>query len=97
MRRHPLFFFYLIAFSFKWVLNNTCGSLLLMVLLHTPNDAAYGTMLLLLFPSLAATSLFHFLGNCDIVFVVMALLVLFATRGRLSYERYQSQVVLPAT
>ena len=54
-------------------------------------------MLSLLFPSLAATTLFHFLGNCDIVFVVMALLVLIATRGRLSYESYQSQVVFPAT
>ena len=29
--------------------------------------------------------------------VVMALLVLVATRGRLSYERYRSQIELPAT
>lgn len=47
--------------------------------------------------SLAATPLFHFLGNWDIAFVAMAVLVLVATRGRLTYERYQSQVVLPAT
>jgi hypothetical protein len=92
-----LFFFFLIAFSFNWVFNNICGSLLMMVLLHTSNDTAYGTMLPLLFPTLAATPLFHFLGNCDIVFVVMALLVLVATRGRLSYERYRSQIELPAT
>jgi len=54
-------------------------------------------MLPLLFPSLAATPLFHFLGNWGIIFVVMALLVLVATWGRLSYERYQSQAVLAAT
>jgi membrane protease YdiL (CAAX protease family) len=86
-----------LAVIFTWVFNNTRGSLLLMVLLHTSNDAAYGTMLPLLLPSLAATPLYHYLGNLGIPFVVMALLVLVATRGRLSYKRYQSQVVLPAT
>ena len=35
--------------------------------------------------------------NWDIPFVVMSLLVLIATRGRISYGRYQSQVVLLAT
>jgi len=86
-----------LAVIFTWVFNNTCGSLLLMLLLHTSNDAAYGTMLPLLFPSLQTTPLFHFLGNWGIALVVMAVLVLVATRGRLSYERYQSQAVLAAT
>jgi hypothetical protein len=67
-----------------------------MLLLHTSNDTAYGAMLPLLFPSLPATLLFQFLGNWGIAFVVMAVLVIVATRGRLSYERYRSQGVFPA-
>lgn len=70
-----------------WVFNNVRGSLLLVLLLHTSYNA--GSFLL---PSLVR------LVNVNVylVFVVAALLIIAATRGRLSYQRYQRETALPA-
>ncbi len=74
------------AVIFTWVFNNTRGSLLLAILLHASLDTAapsFGN--LLLFSTLYA------------VFAVVALLIIVATRGRLSYERYQRETEFPAS
>ncbi len=74
------------AVIFTWVFNNTRGSLLLAILLHASLDTAspsFGN--LLIFSTLYA------------VFAVVALLIIVATRGRLSYQRYQREVVLPTS
>jgi membrane protease YdiL (CAAX protease family) len=72
-----------LAVIFTWVFNNTRGSLLLVILLHASINTAPGVLLPSLFPSLAGFGLSWFL-----VWVVVALGVLAATRGRLSYQRY---------
>lgn len=73
------------AVIFTWVFNNTRGSLLLVMLLHASLDAAVPTFsanpLVLLMP--------------EVVLVVAALLIIVATRGRLSYARYQREVAPP--
>jgi uncharacterized protein len=76
-----------LRFLITWVFNNVRGSLLLVLLLHTSYNA--GSYLL---PSLVR------LVNVNIylVFVVAAVLIIAATRGRLSYERYQRESALPA-
>ena len=81
---------------FTWVFNNARGSLLLVMLLHASYDTAYTTALTKLFPSLATTALFNILGNLNIVLIVVAVLIIIATRGRLSYEVYQRETALPA-
>jgi CAAX protease family protein len=70
-----------------WVFNNVRGSLLLVILLHTSYIAG-----IYLFPTLVR------LVNVNVylVFVVVALLIIAATRGHLSYERYQRETVSPA-
>jgi len=81
------------AVILTWVFNNTRGSLGLSILLHASINTASG-MLPLLFPSLEGTLL---LGLSRLlVWVVMAVLVIAATRGRLSYQRYQHETALPA-
>jgi uncharacterized protein len=79
-----------------WVFNNTGGSLLIAILLHTSIDAAF--VFAGLFPS-AKTDLspgsFGTLGIA-IAFSIAALVVIIATRGELSYQRYQREVELPA-
>jgi CAAX protease family protein len=84
-----------LAVIFTWVFNNTRGSILLAILLHTSIDVALVYLLPPLFPSLATTPLFG-LSEFLLVWVVLALLVIVATRGRLSYERYQRETALPA-
>ena len=66
------------AVLFTWVFNNTRGSLLLAILLHASLDAAS--------PSFGSLSTFLVLY---LVIAAMALTVMAATRGRLSYERFQ--------
>jgi uncharacterized protein len=73
------------AVIFTWVFNNTRGSLLLAMLLHASADTAI--------PGAASPLVFLMLY---VVLVVAALLIIAATRGRLSYEHYQREVVLPA-
>ncbi len=72
---------------FTWVFNNVRGSLLLTILLHTsinaPSDA-----LAKLFPSLSTSFLFTLIPS--VCFVGVALLVIVVTRGRLSYDHFQS-------
>jgi uncharacterized protein len=80
-----------LAIIFTWVFNNTRGSLLLVILLHASINTAPGVLLPKLFPSLAGFGLSWFL-----VWVVVALLVIAATRGRLSYRRYLRETALPA-
>jgi membrane protease YdiL (CAAX protease family) len=76
-----------IAFTvvFTWVFNNTRGSILLAILLHASINTA-PSMLLLLFPSLTLTPLFGL--STLLAWVIAAVLIIAATRGRLSYQRY---------
>jgi uncharacterized protein len=84
-----------IAFAvvFTWVFNNTRGSLLLAILLHASINTA-PAMLSLLFPSLEGTLLFSL--SMILAWVVVAVLIIAATRGRLSYQRYQHETALPS-
>jgi membrane protease YdiL (CAAX protease family) len=77
---------------FTWVFNNTRGSILLAILLHASINTA-PLMLLLLFPSLEGTLLFSL--SRLLAWVVVALLLIGATRGRLSYQRYLRETTLP--
>ncbi len=76
-----------------WVYNNTRGSLLLAMLLITSLYAAFNEFVRL-FPSLPGHS--PVFQSLYIVLVVVALLIILATRGRLSYQRYQRETALPA-
>jgi uncharacterized protein len=86
-----------VAVVMTWVFNNTGGSVLMAILLHTSIDAAFAFAVL--FPS-AKTDLspssFGTLGIA-IAFSIAALVIIVATRGQLSYQRYQREVELPAT
>ena len=73
---------------------NTRGSLLLTILFRTSYNTAIAVILPKLFPSLPQTPLFGL--SLYGVWVVVALLVIAATRGRLSYQRYQHETALPA-
>jgi uncharacterized protein len=76
-----------LRFLITWVFHNVRGSLLLVLLLHTSyNAGSY------LFPSLVR------LVNVNVylVFVMAAVLIIGAIRGRLSYQRYQRETALPA-
>jgi membrane protease YdiL (CAAX protease family) len=79
-----------------WVFNNTGGSVLMAILLHAAIDVALAFAVL--FPS-AKTDLspssFGTLGIA-IVFSIAVLVIIIATRGHLSYQRYQREVELPA-
>lgn len=81
------------SFVFTWVFNNTQGSILLAMLVHGSMDgtATYvqvlaGRNLL----SATATANIIGLGNLLAV-IVLALLLIVFTRGRLSYPRYQQE------
>ena len=81
-----------------WVLNNCRGSTLLAILLHAAFDSS-GLALVALFPSTSPHYLpvhYQTLGIA-IVYSVAALVLIVATRGQLSYRRYQREVELPAT
>ena len=78
---------------FTWVFNNTRGSLLLAILLHASINTA-PAMLLLLFPSFEGTLLFSL--SRLLAWVVVAVILIAATRGRLSYQRYLQKTALPA-
>jgi membrane protease YdiL (CAAX protease family) len=80
------------AVIITWVFNNIRGSLLLAILLHASINTAFG-VLPMLFPSLPVTLMTVGLYSA---LVVMALLVIAATRGRLSYQCYQRETELPA-
>ena len=78
-----------------WVLNNCGGSTLVAVLLHAAFDSS-ALALVVLFPSTAPYYLpvhYQTLGIA-IIFGVAALVLIVATRGDLSYRRYQREVEL---
>ena len=79
-----------IAVIFTWVFNNTRGSLLLAMLLHTSLDTDVYSKF---FPSLPATQLAIVMPY--VFFVGAALLIIVGTRGRLSYEHYLHEMGLP--
>jgi len=70
-----------------WVFNNTRGSLLLAMLLHASVNTASG--------SAPATPLV--ILSRSICFVVVALLIIAATRARLGYQRSQRETTLPTS
>ncbi len=78
-----------------WVFNNTKGSLLIAVLVHTTFDMTF-VILNLLFTAPIVTdygSTVPILIGCG----AMALLVIALTRGRLGYQRYRGEEPDPAT
>jgi membrane protease YdiL (CAAX protease family) len=81
-----------------WVFNNSGGSVLLAILIHAAFDSS-GLALATLFPSTPPYYLpvhYQTLGIA-IVFSVAALVLIVATRGKLSYQRYQREVELSAS
>jgi uncharacterized protein len=85
-----------VAVVMTWVFNNTGGSVLMAILLHTAIDVAFAFAAL--FPSTKtdlSPSSFGTLGIA-IVFSIAALVIIIATRGELSYQRYKREVELPA-
>jgi membrane protease YdiL (CAAX protease family) len=71
---------------FTWMFNNTQGSLLLAILLHTSINAPLGYLSSLLFPS-SQLDAFQVRITMVLVFGAVAMLLIIVTRGRLSYER----------
>jgi membrane protease YdiL (CAAX protease family) len=83
-----------LAVTITWVFNNTRGSLLLAMLLHASINTAPFVLLPALFPSPSLSTLFGL--SWLLVWVVVALLVIAATRGRLSYQRYLQEMKRPS-
>jgi membrane protease YdiL (CAAX protease family) len=78
-----------------WVLNNCGGSVLMAILLHWAFDM--GAAFVVFFPSTTPYYVpvsYQGMGIA-IVFGIAALVVIVATRGQLSYQRYQREVELP--
>jgi membrane protease YdiL (CAAX protease family) len=75
-----------LAITMTWVFNNTYGSLGLSMMLHTSINMAPFLLLPSLFPSPSVSALFGL--SWVLVWVVVALLVIVATHGRLSYKHY---------
>ncbi len=80
-----------------WVFNNSRGSVLLAILLHTSLNTTWGMLtspiwgwLTAIRPANVNTQLGFYLS-----FIAAALVIIVATRGRLSYERYQRETALP--
>jgi uncharacterized protein len=69
------------TFIFTWLFNNTKGSVLLIILMHTSFDAFFVERLLLAPIAASNLTLMNGLG-------VLALLLVVFTRGRLGYDRY---------
>ena len=83
-----------LAQVWTWVFNKTRGSLLLVMLLHASLNTASNVFLVRLFP-LSFTRHAPVQQSLDIVMIVVALLIILATRGRLSYQRYQRETAPP--
>lgn len=79
---------------FTWAFNNTHGSVLLAILLHTSINTA-PAMLPELFPSLARALLFGV--STMLVWVALAAVLIAITRGHLSYQRYLRETSRPAS
>lgn len=82
---------------FTWVFNHSRGSILLAILFHASVNATYATLPGGFFPALfppeqfATTPIPIFF---EIGFVLVAILIVLATRGRLGYDQYQREVKL---
>jgi membrane protease YdiL (CAAX protease family) len=72
------------AIVFTWVFNNTKGSVLMAILVHTAIDAPLLPFSVTLGPSEAMNGMLLSLG-------VVALLVVAFTRGRLGYQHYRQE------
>jgi uncharacterized protein len=81
------------AVIWTWVFNNTRGSLLLVMLLHASLNTAINVFSAGLFSPFARHAPVQ--QSLDIVMIVVALLIILATRGRLSYQRYQRETAPP--
>lgn len=84
------------TFVYTWVFNNTRGSIGLSMLLHASWDTGDTGAALrhLLFPSLKMTALYG--PSLLLLLIVVAGVIIAATRGRLSYQRYLRETALPA-
>jgi uncharacterized protein len=82
-----------LAVIITWVFNHTGGSLLLTMLVH----ASFNTAALSTLPLFASLSLPTALPGFDLVFVAVALLLILATRGHLSYHPSQHVPTLPVS
>jgi CAAX protease family protein len=82
-----------VAFVITWVFNNTLGSIGLSILLHASINTAPTMLLLSLFPSLRGALLL--LLSLLLAWIVVAVLIIAATPGRLSYQRYLWETSLP--
>jgi uncharacterized protein len=84
-----------VAFSMimTWVYNNTRGSILLMILLHSSSNAAISIGSKVLPTDLPASTNTLVYGGWvpAITYMVIAVAVILVTRGRLSYGRSESQ------
>jgi membrane protease YdiL (CAAX protease family) len=83
---------------FTWVYNNTRGSVLMAILVHTSGDAFPNALLWPLLPaSLAMTGYGVYFGYYGMVIGmgVLALVVIAVTRGRLGYQHYQQETEEP--
>src|SRR5215467_9729104 len=83
-----------LAITFTWVFNNTRGSLLPAMLLHASINVAPFVLLPTIFPSPSLSTLFGL--SWLLVWVVVALFVIVATRGRLSYQRSLGETRWPS-
>jgi uncharacterized protein len=75
---------------FTWVFNNTYASLLIVILLHTSLDTCIDS-LGELFPAGGVLGLPMVWIGLMVAFVVMALVVVALTRGRLGYHHYRQE------
>ncbi len=71
---------------YTWVLNNTKGSLLIVILVHASNDAFFINQLFLA-PSVTDSLLPFVVG-----FGAVAVLLIILTRGRLDYDRHRQDI-----
>jgi membrane protease YdiL (CAAX protease family) len=83
------------AFSIimTWVYNNTRGSILLMILLHSSSNAAIsiGSKVLPTDPSASTNALVYSGWIPAMTYTIVAVSVILATRGQLSYRKSESQ------
>jgi uncharacterized protein len=84
-----------LAIMYTWVFNNTKGSVLMAILIHASFNASVTGILAPLFPApiLSDYGLLPILGGFGVFAVVLVAL----TRGRLGYQHYQQDVLVPAT